>query len=64
MDPIYELLFYQVPDFLNAKINGMPVTEVITDIKWLKKEFTERVQKVHTDHIIWRYLWTRQFWLI
>lgn len=52
MDPIYELLFYQVPDFLNAKINGMPVTEVITDIKWLKKEFTERVQKVHTDHII------------
>ncbi|KAG6503761.1 malate dehydrogenase [NADP] 1, chloroplastic-like [Zingiber officinale] len=35
----------QVPDFLNAKINGMPVTEVITDIKWLKEEFTERVQK-------------------
>ncbi|CAL9172866.1 unnamed protein product [Musa hybrid cultivar] len=35
----------QVPDFLNAKINGMPVTEVITDVKWLKEEFTERVQK-------------------
>ncbi|CAL9112437.1 unnamed protein product [Musa textilis] len=35
----------QVPDFLNAKINGMPVTKVITDIKWLREEFTERVQK-------------------
>ncbi|CAD5191716.1 unnamed protein product [Musa acuminata subsp. malaccensis] len=39
-------LMTQVPDFLNAKINGMPVTEVITDIKWLKEEFTERVQKL------------------
>ncbi|WOK94891.1 malate dehydrogenase [Canna indica] len=35
----------QVPDFLNAKINGMPVTEVVTDIKWLKEEFTKRVQQ-------------------
>ncbi|THU64538.1 hypothetical protein C4D60_Mb01t27510 [Musa balbisiana] len=33
---------YQVTDFLNAKINGMPVTEVIR----LKEEFTERVQKL------------------
>ncbi|KAK8945136.1 hypothetical protein KSP39_PZI008190 [Platanthera zijinensis] len=35
----------QVPDFLNAKINGIPVKEVITDTKWLEQEFTERVQK-------------------
>ncbi|KAG0453117.1 hypothetical protein HPP92_025781 [Vanilla planifolia] len=35
----------QVPDFLNAKINGIPVKEVITDRKWLEQEFTERVQK-------------------
>ena len=37
----------QVPDFLNAKIDGRPVKEIITDIKWLEEEFTERVQKVH-----------------
>ncbi|KAG5557213.1 hypothetical protein RHGRI_007475 [Rhododendron griersonianum] len=35
----------QVPDFLNARINGLPVKEVINDVKWLEKEFTERVQK-------------------
>ncbi|KAJ4773653.1 malate dehydrogenase [Rhynchospora pubera] len=35
----------QVPDFLNAKINGIPVKEVIKDTKWLETEFTERVQK-------------------
>lgn len=35
----------QVPDFLNAKIDGRPVKEVITDHKWLEEEFTERVQK-------------------
>ncbi|XAR52312.1 Malate dehydrogenase (NADP(+)) [Bertholletia excelsa] len=35
----------QVPDFLNARINGLPVKEVIRDTKWLKEEFTERVQK-------------------
>ncbi|KAF8039129.1 hypothetical protein BT93_B1623 [Corymbia citriodora subsp. variegata] len=35
----------QVPDFLNAKINGLPVKEVITDHKWLEEEFTEKVQK-------------------
>jgi len=34
----------QVPDFLNAKINGKPATEVITDRKWLEEEFTPRVQ--------------------
>ena len=37
---------YQVPDFLNAKINGLPVKEVIKDTKWLEEEFTEKVQKV------------------
>ncbi|KAH0456115.1 hypothetical protein IEQ34_014022 [Dendrobium chrysotoxum] len=35
----------QVPDFVNAKINGVPVKKVITDTKWLEQEFTERVQK-------------------
>ncbi|KAJ6428885.1 hypothetical protein OIU84_020520 [Salix udensis] len=35
----------QVPDFLNARINGSPVKEVIKDHKWLEEEFTEKVQK-------------------
>ncbi len=35
----------QVPDFLNARINGLPTKEVIKDIKWLEEEFTEKVQK-------------------
>ncbi|MGE0198419.1 MAG: malate dehydrogenase [Simkaniaceae bacterium] len=35
----------QVPDFLNAKIQGKKVTDVITDRKWLEKEFVETVQK-------------------
>ncbi|KAK3023064.1 hypothetical protein RJ639_043079, partial [Escallonia herrerae] len=35
----------QVPDFLNARINGLTVKEVIKDIKWLEEEFTEKVQK-------------------
>ncbi|TXG49414.1 hypothetical protein EZV62_025289 [Acer yangbiense] len=35
----------QVPDFLNARINGLPVKEVIKDQKWLEEEFTEMVQK-------------------
>ncbi|CAN6806624.1 unnamed protein product [Brassica oleracea] len=35
----------QVPDFLNARINGLPVKEVITDHKWLEEGFTESVQK-------------------
>ncbi|XP_048139265.1 malate dehydrogenase [NADP], chloroplastic [Rhodamnia argentea] len=35
----------QVPDFLNARINGLPVKEVITDHKWLEEEFTDKVQK-------------------
>ncbi|KAK9283865.1 hypothetical protein L1049_012119 [Liquidambar formosana] len=34
----------QVPDFLNAKIDGLPVKEVIKDHKWLEEEFTEKVQ--------------------
>ncbi|KAJ6349962.1 hypothetical protein OIU78_006204 [Salix suchowensis] len=33
------------PDFLNARINGSPVKEVIKDHKWLEEEFTEKVQK-------------------
>uniref|UniRef100_A0A2R3TVA5 Malate dehydrogenase [NADP], chloroplastic n=1 Tax=Neolamarckia cadamba TaxID=153762 RepID=A0A2R3TVA5_9GENT len=35
----------QVPDFLNARINGLPVKEVIKDSKWLEEDFTEKVQK-------------------
>ncbi|KAF5467017.1 hypothetical protein F2P56_016890 [Juglans regia] len=35
----------QVPDFLNARINGLRVKEVIKDHKWLEEEFTEKVQK-------------------
>lgn len=35
----------QYPDFYNAKINGKPVPEVITDIKWLQDDFIPMVQK-------------------
>ncbi|KAI5080783.1 hypothetical protein GOP47_0003966 [Adiantum capillus-veneris] len=35
----------QVPDFVNAKINGKPVTDIIKDKKWLEEEFTQTVQK-------------------
>lgn len=35
----------QYPDFYNAKINGKPVTEVITDSAWLESEFIPVVQK-------------------
>lgn len=35
----------QYPDFENAKINGKPVTEVITDLDWLRGEFISVVQK-------------------
>ncbi|KAJ0046996.1 hypothetical protein Pint_05948 [Pistacia integerrima] len=35
----------QVPDFLNARINGLPVKEVIKDHKWLEEDFTEIIQK-------------------
>jgi malate dehydrogenase len=35
----------QYPDFVNAKIDGKPVTEVITDHAWLKGEFITGVQQ-------------------
>jgi malate dehydrogenase len=35
----------QYPDFFNAKINGKPVTEVITDDTWLKTTFISTVQQ-------------------
>ena len=35
----------QYPDFTNAKIDGRPVTEVITDHEWLKGEFIATVQQ-------------------
>ncbi len=35
----------QYPDFTNAKIDGKPVTEVISDHDWLKGEFITTVQQ-------------------
>lgn len=35
----------QYPDFTNAKIQGKPVTEVITDQAWLEGEFIKTVQQ-------------------
>lgn len=35
----------QVPDFVNAKIKGRPVMDVISDHEWLKGEFISIVQK-------------------
>lgn len=35
----------QYPDFTNAKINGQPVSEVITDSDWLQGEFISTVQQ-------------------
>ncbi|HEX4217003.1 MAG TPA: malate dehydrogenase [Acidimicrobiales bacterium] len=35
----------QFPDFANARIDGKPVTEVITDTGWLQGDFISTVQK-------------------
>jgi len=35
----------QYPDFTNAKINGSPATDAITDRDWLEGEFISTVQK-------------------
>ena len=35
----------QYPDFENARINGRPATEVITDHEWLRGEFIKTVQQ-------------------
>jgi malate dehydrogenase len=35
----------QFPDFANARIDGKPVTEVITDTSWLQGDFISTVQK-------------------
>ncbi|MBT8036804.1 MAG: malate dehydrogenase [Verrucomicrobiae bacterium] len=35
----------QYPDYTNAKINGKPVSEVITDEEWLQGEFIKTVQQ-------------------
>ncbi len=35
----------QYPDFYNAKINGKPATQVITDENWLKNDFVKIVQQ-------------------
>ena len=33
----------QVPDYINARIGGMPATDVIGDMKWFREEFTPKV---------------------
>ncbi|MFI3243969.1 MAG: malate dehydrogenase [Akkermansia sp.] len=35
----------QYPDYTNAKINGKPVTEVISDTEWLQGDFIKTVQQ-------------------
>lgn len=35
----------QYPDFFNAKINGKHVTDVISDLEWLKGDFLKTVQQ-------------------
>ena len=35
----------QYPDFSAAKVNGAPLTDVITDQKWLEDEFVSMIQK-------------------
>lgn len=35
----------QFPDFLNAKIKGKPVSEVIKDSNWLENDFIKTIQK-------------------
>lgn len=35
----------QFPDFVNARIDGKPATDVITDHAWLKSEFISTVQQ-------------------
>ncbi len=35
----------QYPDFFNAKVNGQPVTDVISDHEWLKGDFLKTVQQ-------------------
>src|SRR5262249_47237210 len=35
----------QYPDFYNAKINGQPATQTITDEAWLKGDFIASVQQ-------------------
>ena len=41
----------QYPDFANAKIDGAPVPDVITDRAWLQGAFMETVQKLSLIHI-------------
>ncbi len=33
------------PDFYNAKVSGRPLTQVILDENWLKKDFLEVIQQ-------------------
>jgi len=35
----------QFPDFANAKVDGKPATEAITDHEWLRGDFLSMVQK-------------------
>lgn len=48
---VHDLVIYgnhsptMFPDFYNAKINGVPVTQIITDEKWLQETFVPTVGK-------------------
>ncbi|GLI65378.1 hypothetical protein VaNZ11_008933 [Volvox africanus] len=33
----------QVPDYINARIGGMPAPDIIRDMKWFREEFTPKV---------------------
>lgn len=35
----------QVPDFVNARIGGLPAPDVIRDMKWFREEFTPKVRR-------------------
>ncbi len=35
----------QVPDFVNARIGGVPATDLIRDMKWFREEFTPKVSQ-------------------
>ncbi len=41
-------LHVQVPDFINARIGGIPAPDVIRDMKWFREEFTPKVRGAPT----------------
>lgn len=47
MRDVYMILL-QVPDFVNARIGGLPAYDVIRDIKWFREQFTPTVSPAVT----------------